>query len=371
VTTTVTAPIAKSSTLAAGSVLEVLVDPKDRERLSIDWDGAHQRGTAEQVIMGSPAARAALEGLGLDPARVAREADEARRRALADCAPAATAEAHVPIWPSGIARFDGDVLEVTTGDGIRVAARDIVKIGVESPRDGRLTLRLSYQAGLDSAETSYWVAPQHETALQLLVDAVAIAKGTSVMWWELATDLLSPSTGPTSVERIVEKSTSGTLPVQAAALGAFARRLNESGWLADEVIAAGMLRQGTPPSPLALVTGMVLLQMARARRSTALPHEFTLAATAARVVAFAMSPWKEGDAVTDSGAVVRIKPGERGSWPRGPVQRIRGCGRLESAPAALPIGSTPPNTVARRPNPPSRFGSASAGRAANARRRTA
>jgi hypothetical protein len=177
VTTTVTVPIAKSSLLAAGSVLEVLVDPQDRERLSIDWDGAHQRGTAEQVIMGSSAARAALEGLGLDPARVARGADEARRRALADRAPGATTEAHVPVWPSGIARFDGDVLEVTTGDGIRVAARDIVEIGVESPGDGRLTLRLSYQAGLDTAKTSYWVAPQQKTALQRLVDAVATTKG--------------------------------------------------------------------------------------------------------------------------------------------------------------------------------------------------
>jgi hypothetical protein len=79
----VTVPIAKSSLLAAGSVPEALVDPKDRERLSIDWDGAHQRGTAEQVIMGSPAAPAALEGLGLHPARVTHGADEARRRALA------------------------------------------------------------------------------------------------------------------------------------------------------------------------------------------------------------------------------------------------------------------------------------------------
>lgn len=144
------------------------------------------------------------------------------------------------------------------------------------------------------------------------------------MWWELATDLLWPTKGPRSVERsverIVEKSTSDTLAVRVAAPGAFTRRLNESGWLADEVIAAGMLRQGTPPSPLALVTGMVLLEMARARRSTALPREFVLAVTAARVVAFAMSPWKEGDAGTDSGAVVRIKPGERGSWPRGSVR---------------------------------------------------
>ena len=70
------------------------------------------------------------------------------------------------------------------------------------------------------------------------------------MWWELATDLLSPSTGPKSVElsveRIVEKSTSGTLPVQVAAPGAFTRRLNESGWLADEVIAAITSDYGGP-----------------------------------------------------------------------------------------------------------------------------
>ena len=140
------------------------------------------------------------------------------------------------------------------------------------------------------------------------------------MWWELAIDVLWPSRGPKSVEQIVEKRTSGTLPVQVAVPGAFTRRLNDSGWLADEVIAAGMLRQGRPPSLLALVTGMVLFQMARARRSKALPREFALAVTADRVVAFAMSPWKEGDSVTDSVALVRIKPGERGSWPRGSVR---------------------------------------------------
>jgi len=80
-----------------------------------------------------------------------------------------------------------------------------------------------------------------------------------------------------------------------------------------------MLRQGRPPSPLALVTGSVLVQMARAPRSKSLPRQFALAVTADRVVAFAVSAWKKGDAVTDSGAVVRIKPGERGSWARGSV----------------------------------------------------
>ena len=32
----------------------------------------------------------------------------------------------VPIWPSGIARFNDGILEVTTGDGIRVPAHDVV-----------------------------------------------------------------------------------------------------------------------------------------------------------------------------------------------------------------------------------------------------
>jgi hypothetical protein len=46
----------------------------------------------------------------------------------------------VPVWPSGSARFNDGVLEVTTGDGIRVAARDITQIGVNPPRAGRLSL---------------------------------------------------------------------------------------------------------------------------------------------------------------------------------------------------------------------------------------
>jgi hypothetical protein len=88
----------------------------------------------------------------------------------------ANASPAVPIWPSGIARFDG-ILEVTTGDGIRVAANDIVEIGVEPPRARRLSLRLGYRAGLGRARTSYWVEPEHEAALRRLVDPVAIAKG--------------------------------------------------------------------------------------------------------------------------------------------------------------------------------------------------
>jgi hypothetical protein len=69
-----------------------------------------------------------------------------------------------------------------------------------------------------------------------------------------------------------------------------------------------------------MVTGAALFQMARARRAKSLPRELALAVTADRVVAFAISPWKEGDASGDSVVAVKIKPGERGAWPRGSVR---------------------------------------------------
>jgi hypothetical protein len=78
----------------------------------------------------------------------------------------------LPIWPSGVARLHDGILEITTGDGVRVAVRDITDIGVEPPRAGRLSLRLAYRAGLNKAKTSYWVQPEHEAALHRLVDAV-------------------------------------------------------------------------------------------------------------------------------------------------------------------------------------------------------
>jgi hypothetical protein len=81
----------------------------------------------------------------------------------------------LPIWPSGIARFADGILEVTTGDGIR-AAGDIVQIGVEPPRAGRLSLALVYRAGLNRVKTSRWVEPEHEAALRQLVDAVMNSK---------------------------------------------------------------------------------------------------------------------------------------------------------------------------------------------------
>jgi hypothetical protein len=67
----------------------------------------------------------------------------------------------LPIWPSDDARFGDGILEVTTGDGIRVAATDTMEIGVEPRPAGRLSLALVYRAGLNRARTSFWVVPEH------------------------------------------------------------------------------------------------------------------------------------------------------------------------------------------------------------------
>jgi hypothetical protein len=82
----------------------------------------------------------------------------------------------LPIWPSGIVRLDGGLLEITTGDGIRVAVDDIVEIGVEPPRAGRFSLKLSHRAGLGRVSTSCWVEPE-QAALERLVTDVATATG--------------------------------------------------------------------------------------------------------------------------------------------------------------------------------------------------
>jgi hypothetical protein len=136
------------------------------------------------------------------------------------------------------------------------------------------------------------------------------------MWFDVVIDVFWPQ----RAAEPVEQSASGTIAVQFRVPGAFKDRLNESGWLAEEVIAAGVLRQGKAPSLPALITGLALIEVLRPRRSKSLPREFALAVTAGRVVAFAMSVWAEGDGTTDR--VVKIKPGERGCWPRESVRLI-------------------------------------------------
>src|SRR5262245_49772109 len=124
---------------------------------------------------------------------------------------------------------------------------------------------------------------------------------------DVAVDVLMP--GGREVERKLDPDTVAVL--LGGGVTAFRDGLNESGWLAEEVLAAGALRQGKPPTLLTAATGIVFLRMAR-KRTKLLPREFVFAATADRVAAFAMTA-EGGDT---SPTVIKIKRGEIGSWPR-------------------------------------------------------
>jgi hypothetical protein len=109
-----------------------------------------------------------------------------------------------------------------------------------------------------------------------------------------------------------------SLHVHAARPGAVKDGLNASGWFVDEVVAAGLLSQGRPPTLRGMVTGAALI--GRARRSRALPREFVLAVTADRVVALALSPREEAE--QETATAIRIRRDARGSWPGGSVRLI-------------------------------------------------
>jgi hypothetical protein len=80
------------------------------------------------------------------------------------------------LWPSGLARLSDGILEVTTGEPIRVPVGDILEIGTKPPRAGRLSLTLRYRAGLDTVGTSWWVEARNDAALHALVAAVEEAR---------------------------------------------------------------------------------------------------------------------------------------------------------------------------------------------------
>jgi hypothetical protein len=87
------------------------------------------------------------------------------------------------------------------------------------------------------------------------------------MWWDVVIDVFMPTREIKSLERIAEKAASGTLPVEFARPEAFKRALNQSGWLADEVIAAGLVTQGKTQSLFRMITGLALLEVLRPRGS--------------------------------------------------------------------------------------------------------
>jgi hypothetical protein len=144
------------------------------------------------------------------------------------------------------------------------------------------------------------------------------------MWVDVLVDviwLLWPFGRDQPVEQSAVEPGASTLRVVLGDRAAYARALNASGWLAEEIQAAGRLRQGKPYSLFGLVTGLALLDWLRARRAKSLPREFVLAVTAQGVFVFGVSLVAEGDGEGSVDAI-RLKRPARGSWPRAAVRAI-------------------------------------------------
>ena len=140
------------------------------------------------------------------------------------------------------------------------------------------------------------------------------------MWQEaaeVAVEVFAPMPGP-DLDGILDKKDPNLLPVRINHQGELRRRLNESGWFDEEIVAAGLLTQGRAQSLVSLVTGWALVELARGRRCKSLPREFCVAVTPNRVIALAVSAWADGDE-HDIDMTIKIKREERGSWSCGSV----------------------------------------------------
>jgi hypothetical protein len=141
-------------------------------------------------------------------------------------------------------------------------------------------------------------------------------------------------------------SRSSWISVASGSHGTIKQALNAGGWLDGEVIAAGQLRQGEPPSLLAMASGLALIELARPKRSRALPRQFVLAATADRVFAFKSVGGSRGEADVAS-YTVRIKPGPWASWPRSSVRLVDLPDGAQSAGGTLELAGTERFPVSR------------------------
>jgi hypothetical protein len=105
------------------------------------------------------------------------------------------------------------------------------------------------------------------------------------------------------------------LKVRTSMFGTFKGALNEAGWLEDEVLAAGHLRQGRAGKLRGISEQLQLLMP---RRSKKLPRHFVLAVTADEVVAF-----KATEVGQDSNAAIyqqlKIREGIAFRYPRDSV----------------------------------------------------
>ena len=139
------------------------------------------------------------------------------------------------------------------------------------------------------------------------------------------------------------------LKVRTTRDGTFKAALNEAGWLEDEVLAAGHLRQGKVRVQL-----LEMLELLRPRRSKKLPRHFVLAVTANEVVAFKATE-VGGSENASAYEKLKIREGVQARYPRDSVsltdladrEKSRG-GTLtidgESFPVARPNLNGDPNT---------------------------
>jgi hypothetical protein len=107
------------------------------------------------------------------------------------------------------------------------------------------------------------------------------------------------------------------ISVDTGAPGAVKDALNQSGWISDEVVAAGQLRQGKAPTMLQMMVGFgVLLEIFR-RRTKLLPRHFVLAVTSSSIHAYKAVG---GSPEHSSDYTLRIFDGEKASFPRSSVR---------------------------------------------------
>jgi hypothetical protein len=109
------------------------------------------------------------------------------------------------------------------------------------------------------------------------------------------------------------------LKVKTTRTGSFKKAINQAGWLDEEVLAAGHLRQGSTSRGKwgGLAQPWEAIQLMLPSRSEKLPRHFVLAVTASEVVAF-----RATEVSSQSGSAyveLKIREGVRARYPRASV----------------------------------------------------
>jgi hypothetical protein len=143
---------------------------------------------------------------------------------------------------------------------------------------------------------------------------------------QLAADVLLPDASP-DLNSLFDKKNPDRLRVPLSEADGFRRRLNASGWLDEEVLAAGLITQGKAQSLASMMTGWALVELAKRKRCKSLPREFCLAVTEHSVIALPLNAWSEGSGGEFSGdTVVKVKRDRVGAWKRAEI-RVEPDGR--------------------------------------------